>query len=85
MIPKDALKKIRSVGIHIHYHSHIGGFSFFDKDGALLWKIGVTTDQYDKVETVLLAENEVIVGVVAKLYPGYQSLYTDLQFQITLE
>jgi hypothetical protein len=39
MIPKDAINKIRSVTIH--YPDYwIGGFSFFDKDGALLWKIG---------------------------------------------
>jgi hypothetical protein len=28
-------------------------------------------------QAVLLEENEVIVGVVAKLYPGYQTVYTD--------
>ncbi len=39
MIPKYALSKIRSVTIH-HDNDRITGFSFFDKDGALLWKIG---------------------------------------------
>ncbi len=35
MIPKVALNMIRSVKI---YFSHrIGGFSFFDKNGTLLW------------------------------------------------
>ena len=38
MIPADALNKIRSV--EIHYNACIRGFSFFDKDGALLWEIG---------------------------------------------
>jgi hypothetical protein len=38
MIPTDALKKIRLVSIH--YYICITGFSFFDKDGALLYKIG---------------------------------------------
>ena len=74
MFPKDALNKIRSVDIH-HVES-IVGFSFFDKDGALLWKIGDTTPGYEK-ETVLLEENEVIVGVVAKLHPANQCVYTD--------
>ncbi len=65
MIPADALKKIRSVTIHFGT-SCIWGFSFFDKDGALLWKIGDTRSNWKK-EIVVLEENEVIVGVVAKL------------------
>ncbi len=74
-IPAYVLNKIRRVSIH-YYDYHIEGFSFFDKDGALLWSIGLTyTD--DDVETVLLSENEVIVGVVAKLYPSWLSAYTD--------
>ncbi len=40
MMPEDALKKIRSV--RIDYNDIIYGFSFFDKDGALLWEIGIT-------------------------------------------
>ncbi len=43
MIPADALNKIRSVTIHC-YNGYIRGFSFFDKDGALLWKTGYTND-----------------------------------------
>ncbi len=74
MIPKDALNKIRSVTIH--YNHFIHGYSFFDKDGALIYRIGDT--DYERKETVLLAENEVIVGVVAKLYHGRLSNYTDL-------
>jgi hypothetical protein len=62
MIPADALHKIRSVTIY--YFGSICGFSFFDKDGALLWKIGFTLLEYDK-ETVMLEENEAIVGVNA--------------------
>ena len=59
----------------------IKGFSFFDKDGKRLYKIGWIDSSYDK-ETVVLEENEVIVGVVAKLRKPWQSLYTDFQFQI---
>ncbi len=74
MIPADALKEIRSVTIY--HNGYIHGFSFFDKDGEELWEIG-WTDTWHKEETVLLAENEVIVGVVAKLYKHYQSMYSD--------
>jgi hypothetical protein len=76
LIPKDALNKIRTVNIHFSSRC-IFGFSFFDKDVALIWKIGVTTGSGSRMETVMLAGNEVIVGVVAKLYPGEQSSYTD--------
>jgi hypothetical protein len=76
MIPADALNKIRSVTIHDHIC--INGFSFFDKDGALLWEIGTTCDaEWMKKETVVLEENEVIIGVFAKLRPGFNSRYTD--------
>ena len=47
MIPKDALKRLRSVTIYYNENA-IMGFSFFDKDGALLWKIGVTTERMKK-------------------------------------
>ncbi len=75
MIPNEALNTIRSVTIH--YTNCINGFSFFDKDKALLWKIGLTTWSGLKQETVLLEEYEVIVGLVAKLYSDYKSWYTD--------
>ncbi len=83
-MPADAIKKIRSVNIHHQHDACIEGFFFFDKDGALLWKIGETDPGYE-YETVVLEENEVIVGVVAKLYPFSQSNYSDFQFQIALE
>ncbi len=51
MIPADALKRVRSVTIH--YRRCIEGFSFFDKDGALLRKIGHTDSG--------LSENIVII------------------------
>ncbi len=73
-IPADALNKIRSV--NIHYNVWITGFCFFDKDGALLREIGNFYRGYGK-DTVELAENEVIVGVVAKLWGDYQSAYSD--------
>ncbi len=67
MIPDDVINKIRSVTIYHNFY--IDGFSFFDKDGARLLDIG---DTYEgKKETVVLKENEVIVGVKAKLYSHY--------------
>ena len=38
MMPADAHNKIRL--ITIYHNDHILGFKFFDKVGALLWKIG---------------------------------------------
>jgi hypothetical protein len=76
MIPADALHKIRSV--KIGYHSRaITGFEFLDKDGARLWKIGRSEWFYwYNWDTVVLEENEVIVGVVARL-SGCKSKYSD--------
>ncbi len=79
MMPADSHKNIRSVTIH-HEHCYIVGFSFLDKEGALIWKIG-DIKPWINVKTVLIGENEVIVGVVAKLFKQrgvqYQTLYTD--------
>ncbi len=80
MMPADAHNKIRSVTIH--YTCNIRGFSFFDKDGALLWEHGYTTGKGLKKETVEIAENERIIGVKAKVHPEYKTLYSDWQFQI---
>ncbi len=73
-------KVVRSV--QIYYGEWIYAFRFFDKEELPIWKIGMIDSTNDWVETVVLAENEVIVGVVATLYPGYQSAYTNFQFQI---
>ena len=83
-MPEGAHLNIRSV--HIYYVDHLGiyicGFKFYNKHNSLLWEIGCTTDSDLKVETVYLEDNEVIIGVKAKLYPGYQSAYSDFQFLI---
>ncbi len=67
MMPEGCHNKIRSVRIYYYYH-FIAGFSFLDKDMKLLWKIGSITQSSLKVETVLIADYEVIVGVKARLY-----------------
>ena len=70
-ISEDAIPRIRAVDIHYSDYS-IRGFSFFDKDGALLYKIGNTYPGFGK-EKIQIEENERIVGVKAKLFPGRQS------------
>jgi hypothetical protein len=47
MMPADALNKIRRVIIS-HNTVYIPCFCFFDKDGALLWKIGKTYADWEK-------------------------------------
>ena len=46
-----------------------------------MWEIGLI-DSWMDMQTVQIAENEVIVGVKAKLLDGCQSIYTDFQFHI---
>ncbi len=85
MMPEGTHKMIRSIQIFINeYVDSICGFYFYDKDRKLLWKIGSIKSWRD-VTRVELAENEVIVGVVAKLlYKHYhQSAYSDFQFLIS--
>ncbi len=68
MIPKDAIERTRSVSI-CHCHETICAFSGFDKDGAPLWEFGDFPPLIIiSTEKVVLEENEVIVGVVAKRY-----------------
>ena len=81
MMPEGAHLNIRSVHIIYYTGSNIGGFKFYNKHNSLLWQIGYTPSHL-KVETVELEDNEVIIGVKAKLCEGYQSFYSDLQFLI---
>ena len=66
MMPEGAYKKIRSVRIYDNDISIIG-FNFFDKDGKLIWSIGDNYYEYD-MQTVLIKDNEVIVGIKAKVF-----------------
>jgi len=84
MFPASSIDKIRHVTVYYEPDECITGFSFFDKNMKLLWKHGLTTYSNNKNETVDIAEDERIIGVKAKLYPGSpptwparQSLYTD--------
>jgi hypothetical protein len=75
MMAEDA--RVKSV--FIYYDYWISGFQFFDKDDRLIFKIGWITPG-DKETRVVLADNEVIVGVIAKLFNNCKSLYSDFQF-----
>jgi len=87
MIPKDYISKIRSVVLH-HYQNGIYGFSFFDKEGAVLWKHGWTTFPESNEEKFSIKENERIVGVKATLVDAkswfgiHQNVYSNFQFQL---
>jgi len=83
MFPVDAVDRIRSV--NILFNDAVRGLHFFDKDSKLLFKIGYNkvnlgiVDTFD--QTIIIAEDERIVGIRAKLHaPAWQSIYTDLQF-----
>ncbi len=63
LMPEGAYKRIKSV--QIYYMCCMAGFKFFDRDDKPIWQIGRITWSSLKVETVMLEDNEVIVGVVA--------------------
>ena len=75
MFPKDA--KFRTIEVFFNSKC-IFGFKFYDKSMQLVFQNGYTQDADYNVECVGLEDDEVITGVVAKCYPGYQSIYTDL-------
>ncbi len=67
--------------VNIYYNDRcVQGFQFFNQDGEVIFKIGWATASNLKVEVVMLEENDLIIGVVAKLRKGYQSAYSDFQF-----
>lgn len=66
MMPEQVPNQIRSVDI-LYDDECIRGFNFFDQHKQLIWEIGDVDDGYT-VNTVALAEDEVIIGVVAKLF-----------------
>jgi hypothetical protein len=81
LLPEGSEKRIRSVDIY-HYSS-VSGFSFFDESQKCIWKIGDTTASYLEVKKVIVASEEVIVGVSATLGHGmYSNRYANFQFKI---
>ena len=74
-MPKGAVAK----SVDLYGYRGLTGFKFYDRNHTLIWKIGDTAEYLDK-ETVMLNENEVFIGVKAKLEEGWQSSYTNFQF-----
>ena len=67
MMPQGIHSQIRKVEIY-HNGRCILGFKFFDKKNTFLFEIGDTTNKL--MTEVVIEENEQIIGVKAKLYPG---------------
>jgi len=67
-MPENAYKETRMV--KIYYSDCVVGFRFLDKNEKLLFKIG-WCDQGWNFKTVVISDEQVIIGVVAKLYLGY--------------
>ena len=83
-MPHVDLFRIKRVVI---YYSHlVDGFQFFDKNNTPL----LLGDEFDemtiglhgKTETVVLEDNEIIVGIVATKNHQSDEQFTDFQFQI---
>ena len=67
--------------IYTKVYNQITGFEFFDCEGDVIMKFGETVSS-DKVQTVVLEENERIVGVIARSGKLDINAYTNFQFQI---
>ena len=76
---QEAHKRIKTVDVY--YGFSIFGFKFFDNCHTLIFEIGKIASGMG-VETVVIEDDEMIVGVVAKIWGEYKSAYTDFQFQI---
>jgi hypothetical protein len=83
-MPSGTHLRIKTVQIFFNSNC-IFGFKFLAKDSTLLWKIGYTTATSCGIETIELEDNEVIIGVNAKLFPNKQAAYTDFQFIVGRE
>ena len=79
MMPEKAALVIRS--IDIFFSGAIRGFAFYDANHTQLFKIGTLSNL--ECSTVEIHEDEVIVGVVARLYEEFESCYTDFRFEIS--
>jgi hypothetical protein len=83
-------ERTRVESVNIYTDSDDGmvqGFRFYNGDKCV-FEIGklrggnYMTDITDHFTKVVLADNEVVIGVVCKLYPGEQSVYSHFQLQI---
>ena len=71
-------EKNKITKVTIHYLDFIEGFRFHLDDGSN-WTIG-QVDGNQRIETVEIANKEVIVGFKAKSYPWNPACYTQWQF-----
>ena len=67
LMPVGAYKRIKSVDIVFNNNRCISGFQFYDKENKFIWMTGTMGSN---CQTVVLADHEVIVGIVAKNFPG---------------
>ena len=70
----------RITAVTIYYNQIIRGFRFHLSDGSN-WDIGmIDVDRQFDTETVVIADNEVIVGFKAKSHPDCPAVYVEWQF-----
>ncbi len=73
MMP-ETCKQTRKVEVYCYGTSYLEGFKFFDINNTLLFEVGITDGT---MTPVLIAADEQIIGVRAKLYLNYQAVYSD--------
>ncbi len=74
-MPEDTHKKTRKVQIYTNARfNNVSGFKFFDKNSVQLFQVGYIEEDFKEVA---IEENQQIIGIVARLLPGFNSLYTD--------
>ncbi len=76
MMP-ETIKQTRKV--EVYCNACLQGFKFFDEKDNLLFGVG---DFGNTMTSSLIAADEQIIGVKAKLYSTYQAVYTDFQFMV---
>ncbi len=73
MMP-ETCKQTRKVEVYCDGTYLVCGFKFFDINNTLLFEVGYTDCT---MTPVLIAADEQIIGVKAKLYDTYQAIFTD--------
>jgi hypothetical protein len=73
MMP-ETCKQTRKVEVYCYFTHCLWGFKFFDINNTELFEVGDTSGT---MTPVLIAADEQIIGVKAKLYDKYQAVYSD--------
>ena len=66
MIPKNSLYRIKTIKIYSQNDTRIWAFVFFDQNNIQIFSNGYINAFNMKVDTVVLEDGDVIVGVTAK-------------------